>query len=94
MTFVLLVKTRYFLNGIDLCIDDASNVIAENIDSLSIVFLDKDGNPTAVWVNMRSAELLVRTKTAQPDNRYNEYADHCRRVTLTYNFRLRNKIEN
>jgi len=88
------IKTRYFLNGTDLCIDDTSNVIAENIDSLSIVFLDKDGNPTAVWVNMRSAELLVRTKTAQPDNRYNGYADHCRRVTLTYNFRLRNKIEN
>jgi type II secretory pathway pseudopilin PulG len=87
------VKKRYFLNGTDLCIDNADNVIAEDIDSLAIAFYDKNGDPTTLWNDMRSAELLVRAKTALPDHRYNEYADHYRRITLTYTFRLRNKTD-
>jgi type II secretory pathway pseudopilin PulG len=87
------VKKRYFLSGANLCIDDPDLVIAENIDSLAISFLDKDGNLTASWPDMHSADLLVRTRTAHPDAKYNGYPDHYRRVTLTYRFRLRNKME-
>jgi prepilin-type N-terminal cleavage/methylation domain-containing protein len=86
------VKRHYYLSGTNLCFDNDTNVIAENIDSLSILFLDRNGSPTAEWAKMRSVKLLVRVKTGLPDRRYNEYADHCRRVTLTYEFRLRNKV--
>lgn len=86
------VENHYYLNGTDLCIDNNNNVIAENIDSLSIVFLDRDGNPNGEWKAMRSVRLLVRAKTSKPDHRYTEYPDHCRRITLTYEFRLRNKV--
>jgi prepilin-type N-terminal cleavage/methylation domain-containing protein len=84
---------RYFLNGTDLCVNSESNVLAENIDSLSILFQDKDGNPTPNWPLMHSVDLLVRARNERPDRRYNEYPDHYRRVTLTYKFRMRNKIE-
>ncbi|MBN1309589.1 MAG: prepilin-type N-terminal cleavage/methylation domain-containing protein [Chitinispirillaceae bacterium] len=84
---------RFFLDGTNLCCNNAENVIAENIDSLSIVFMDRNGDPEASWKKMRSVRILVRAKTALPDPRYDEYADHCRRVTLTYEFRLRNKVE-
>lgn len=87
------VKTRYFINGTDLCINSDSNVIAEDIDSLSILFLDREGDPTAQWKDMRSVQMLVRAKTSKPDHRYKEYPDNCRRITLTYKFRLRNKVE-
>ncbi|NLG18756.1 MAG: hypothetical protein GX556_15620 [Fibrobacter sp.] len=87
------VKKRYFLSGTNLCIDSASLVIAENIDSLVIKFLDKDGNQTSIWTDMRSVDLLVRARTLHPDAKYNGYPDHYRRVTLTYRFRLRNKVQ-
>lgn len=87
------VKKRYFLSGTNLCIDSANLVLAENIDSLVIKFLDEDGNQTSVWTDMHSVDLLVRARTSRPDAKYNGYPDHYHRVTLTYRFRLRNKVQ-
>jgi prepilin-type N-terminal cleavage/methylation domain-containing protein len=86
------VKTRYYLNGTSFCVDSDINVISENIDSLSVLFLDSDYEPTAQWRSMRAARVFVRTKTSLPDKRYKEYDDHYHRVSLTYEFRLRNKV--
>lgn len=80
---------RYFLSENNLCVDNTSSIIAENIDSLAIVFLDANGLSTSEWASMRSVDLLVRARTAQPDPKSDSY----RSVTLTYKFRLRNKIE-
>ncbi|MBN1604578.1 MAG: prepilin-type N-terminal cleavage/methylation domain-containing protein [Chitinispirillaceae bacterium] len=86
-------KTRYYLNGTDLCVDSDMNIISENIDSLSILFLDNDYKPTSQWRSMRAARIFVRVKTALPDKRYKEYADHHHRISLNFDFRLRNKID-
>jgi prepilin-type N-terminal cleavage/methylation domain-containing protein len=85
------MKKRFFLNGTNLCIDNTANIIAENIDSLAIVFLDKNNSPVSAWRNMRSVSLLVRARTALPDKKYNGFPDHYRRLTLTYKCRMRNR---
>jgi hypothetical protein len=86
------IKTRYYLRGTNLCVDSDENVIAEDLEFLSIQFLDKDYTPTSVWRAMRAAKVVVRAKSALPDKNYKEYNDHFHRVTLTYEFRLRNKV--
>ncbi|MBN1757913.1 MAG: prepilin-type N-terminal cleavage/methylation domain-containing protein [Chitinispirillaceae bacterium] len=91
--FCSFIKERYYLSGTDLCLNTTDNIIAENIDSLAIIFYDKGGNTTTRWSDMKSAEILVRARTAHPDPKYDEYDDHYRRVTLTYTFRLRNKTD-
>jgi prepilin-type N-terminal cleavage/methylation domain-containing protein len=88
------VNNHYYLKGSNLCLDNDTNVLAENLDSLSITFLDQNNVPTPKWAKMRSVQLYVCTKTSIPDRKYNGYADHCHRAILTHVFRLRNKVEN
>lgn len=86
------VNNHYYLNGSNLCLNNDTNVLAENLDSLLVTFLDQDNIPTPKWAKMRSVQLYVRTKTLIPDGKFKEYADHCHRVNLTHEFRLRNKV--
>jgi prepilin-type N-terminal cleavage/methylation domain-containing protein len=88
---VSFVYSHYYLSGTNLCLDNDSNIIAENIDTLEITFLDIDGAPTMNWKNMRSVKLNVCARTSIPDRKYTGHPDHYRRITLHHEFRLRNK---
>jgi len=87
---------RYFLSGSNLCLDTSTNVLAENIEHLSISLLDGTYPPSTVatWTDARSVRISVRARTAIPDPRYKHpvYADGYRRVALNMDFRLKNKI--
>lgn len=85
-------KKRYYLNNTDLCLDSDDNVISENIDSLSIEFMDKEYKPTIQWSKMVAAKIVVCARSALPDKNYKEYKDHYHRVKLQYEFRLRNRV--
>ncbi len=56
-----LKKENYNLTANNLCLENS--VLAENIDSLAILFNDIAGNPTSTWTNMRSAKITVRART-------------------------------
>lgn len=88
------VYSHYYLNGTNLCLDNDTTIIAENIDTLSITFLDTKGTPTMSWKNMRSVKMSVCTRTSIPDKKYTGHSDHYRRITLHHEFRLRNKVGN
>jgi prepilin-type N-terminal cleavage/methylation domain-containing protein len=85
---------RYYLNGTNLCLDSDNIVMAENIDSLNLTFMDSTGASTTSWSLMRSVALVVEATTSVPDNRYVNlpWNDHRRRLKLTYQFRLKNKV--
>lgn len=89
---VSFVYSHYYLNGTNLCLDNNSNIIAENIDTMGITFLDVDGDPTSDWRNMRSVRIKVCARTSIPDKKYTGHPDHYRRITLHHEFRLRNKV--
>ncbi len=82
----------YYLKGTNLCLNNDSNVLAENIDTLNITFMDSLGNPTKKWSSMSSVGLYIDATTSLPDYRYNGYGDHRRHLPLTYQFRLKNKV--
>jgi len=84
---------KYYLKGDSLCMGNDTNVIAENIDSLKITFLQNNGvTSTTQWNSMWSARITVRATTSLADMKYNEYSDHKHRLLLTYAFRLKNKV--
>jgi len=91
---VSFVYSHYYLNGTNLCLDNDSNIIAENIDTMEITFLNVDGDPTVNWKSMRSAKIKVCARTSIPDSKYTGHSDHYRRITLRHEFRLRNKVSN
>jgi prepilin-type N-terminal cleavage/methylation domain-containing protein len=64
-------------------------VLAENIESLDLGFLDSTGMPTTNWQNMHSATLSVTARTRRPDPGYP--GDGYRRITLNSEVRLRNR---
>lgn len=63
-------------------------VLAENLDSLAVVFRDAAGNPTNDWYSMRSVRLAVRVRTSEPDLAHTP--DVFRKALLTSEVRLRN----
>jgi prepilin-type N-terminal cleavage/methylation domain-containing protein len=85
---------RYFINGTNFCVDTATNIQAENIDSLSMTFRDASNSPTTSWTSMVSVQIYVRARTSAPDPRYRDpvYSDGYHRLALTMNLRLRNKF--
>jgi prepilin-type N-terminal cleavage/methylation domain-containing protein len=90
-------RQRYYRNGTNVCLNNDTNVIAENIDSLGFIFYNRSGTAIAstsstLWVDSWSVKITVRATTAVPDNRYNGYSDHRRRVLLTYTLRMKNKV--
>ena len=79
--------------------------IAENIDALNFVYLDKDGNPTATLTEIRAVQASVLARTDRRDRGYhntNVYenqegtsvftpaGDSFRRRLLTEEFKCRN----
>ncbi len=86
--------TRYFLSGTNFCVDSAANVQAENIDSLSMTFRDKNYAPTTNWSQMSSVTLYVRARTATPDPKYKcpGFGDGYHRLALTMDLRFRNRF--
>ena len=83
---------RFFLNGTNLCLDSNTIVIAENIDTLSITFMDSTMTPTTIWTKMIMAKILVTARSAMPDPAYNGSPDHYYRRTFDITFRLKNKL--
>jgi prepilin-type N-terminal cleavage/methylation domain-containing protein len=83
---------RYYLNGTNLCLNNDTNVLAENIDTFKVTFMDSTGSSTTSWQLMKSVALFVDATTSLQDMRYTKYSDHRRHLPLTYTFRLKNKI--
>lgn len=85
---------RYFLSGTNFCIDSASNVQAENIESLAIAFFDATHAPTADWATMSSCSLYVCARTATPDPKYKcpVIGDGYHRLGLSMVLRFRNRF--
>jgi prepilin-type N-terminal cleavage/methylation domain-containing protein len=85
---------RYYLKGTNFCLNNDTNVMAENIDSFKITFMDSAGTSTTSWSLMRSVKLVLEATSSVPDNRYVNppWNDHRRRLKLTYQFRLKNKV--
>jgi hypothetical protein len=83
---------RYYLSGTNFCLNNDTNVLAENIDSLKISFFTLGGTSTTNWQVMRSVRFVVESTTSASDSRYNGYPDHKRRIKLVNEFRLRNKV--
>ena len=91
-------NNHYGLSGTTLCLNN--DTLAENIDSLTILFYNNQGNqldlsatPT-LWARVWSITITVEATTSLPDNRYidKEHGDHWRRLKLSYQFRLKNKV--
>lgn len=69
-----------------------NEAVAENIDSLSILFLDKDKAKTLDWSKLLYISITLKVRTERPDVKYKLEADGFRRITLTKNLRLKNKF--
>jgi len=94
----------------DLARTDANGVgnqlLAENIDALDFVYLDKEGTPTANISEMRSVQITVVARAGRPDRGYDgsgsflnqqgqiiftpSAGDHFRRKLLTEEVKCRN----
>ena len=48
--------------------------VAENIDALNFVYLDKDGNPTTTLEEIRSVQIVLVARTGRGDPRYKDTA--------------------
>lgn len=48
--------------------------VAENIDALNFVYLDKDGNPTTTLEEIRSVQIALVGRTGRGDPRYKDAA--------------------
>lgn len=85
---------RYYRNGMNLCLNTNTNILAENIDSLGIWFYDKNKSATNNWDNILFGRIFVRARTSLPDKGYRHptFNDGYRRVALSMDFRLRNKF--
>jgi type IV pilus assembly protein PilW len=54
-------------DGIDDHLDRNNQMIAENIDALNFVYLDREGNPTAVLSDIRSIQVALLARTGRGD---------------------------
>jgi prepilin-type N-terminal cleavage/methylation domain-containing protein len=91
-TIYPFINRLYYQVATNVCMNNASTILAENIDSLKIIFLDSVLQPTHNWSAMRSAKISVTSKTEQPDQRYQGSSDKRHRVTLDMTLRLKAKI--
>lgn len=84
---------KYYLKGGNFCLDTDLNVLAENIDSLAIVFFTKTKTVTTSWKTMHYATIFVRSKVAVPDPKYVHpiKKDHYRRYSQSMEVLIRKK---
>ncbi len=83
----------YLLINNNLCVKTKSTVpdtLAENIDSLTILFKDVAGFTTTDWKLMRYANLSITTRIQRANPALG--ADSCKRRTLSMELGFRNKI--
>jgi prepilin-type N-terminal cleavage/methylation domain-containing protein len=79
---------HYYRNITDLCLNNDNTVIAGNLDSLSIQFLDSANSTIqTLWKDMRFARLAITTKSTMS----NPSTHQPYKVPLIMNFRLKNK---
>jgi hypothetical protein len=82
----------YFKNGNILCSN--TDTVAENIDSLNIIYWDKSRTQTTtIWDSMYSADIYVRARSSLPDPRYRcpGFNDGYHRLHMSTQVRFRNK---
>jgi prepilin-type N-terminal cleavage/methylation domain-containing protein len=86
------VNNRYFLNGTNFCLNDAANVLAENIKVFKVVFYDAIGDSTfsssLAWKKMHAANVVVIATTSPKLP-----AKKQQQITFSNQFKLRNKVE-
>lgn len=84
---------KYYLKEGNFCLDSDYNVLAENIDSLAIVFLTKSNKVTTSWNKMHYATIYVRSRVAVPDPKYIHpiNKDHYRRYSQSMEVLIRKK---
>lgn len=86
-------KRIFFKNSTNFCLDTPENVLAENIDSLAIVFYDTTNTVTTSWESMYFAKIYVRSRSAAPDLKYTHPTinDNYRRYVQTMDVLIRVK---
>ena len=82
---------RYYKNGTTLCLNTDDNILAENIDSLSVTFYDTAKAVTTSWTSMRYASIYVRSRAGVADLKYTHptVGDHYRRYVQTMDVLIR-----
>jgi prepilin-type N-terminal cleavage/methylation domain-containing protein len=83
----------FFKKGTNFCFGTKDNVLAENIDSLSVVFYNNSKVPTVIWDQMKYAKIYVRSRASIPDSKYTHpsFGDHYRRYVQTMDVLIRKK---
>lgn len=76
---------------VNLSVNNETQVLAENIDSLKTRFFDFSGNPKTQWQEMQLCSLKVVAYGAY-DPKYMVYPDHRRRFALSRGILLRNNL--
>ncbi len=84
---------KYYLKGGNFCLDSDLNILAENIDSLAIMFFTKTKTVTRSWNTMHYATIYVRSRVAVPDPKYIHplKKDHYRRYSQSMEVLIRKK---
>ena len=87
-------EDQFLLSGSNLIVRPNGNVaaqmvLAENIDSVGLVFRNAAGTATTSWNQMRSASVVVRARTPHPDPKLP--APGYRRITVPMNVIMRNR---
>jgi prepilin-type N-terminal cleavage/methylation domain-containing protein len=71
-----------------------SDTLADNIDSMAIVYYDKNHAATTSWTQMVTANIYIRSRSAKLDLRYKcpGFNDGYRRVPMSTEVRFRNRF--
>lgn len=86
-------RTTFFKSGTNFCMNTPDNVLAENIDSIAIVFYNKAKTPTLTWGSMVYASIYVRSRTSVQDLKYKHpvKGDHYRRYSQNMDVLIRKR---
>jgi prepilin-type N-terminal cleavage/methylation domain-containing protein len=85
----------YFDLGNVYCKDTSGvSIVTDNMDTVRIIYYDKNHATTTTWSQMISALVYVRSRTSVPDPKYKcpGYNDGYRRLPMSTEVRFRNKF--
>jgi hypothetical protein len=83
----------YYIKGNAICSN--TDTMAENIDSFCVIYWNRSHTATTtIWDSMFTASIYVRARTSLPDPKYKcpGFNDGYRRLPMSTEVRLRNKI--
>jgi hypothetical protein len=87
-------SVRFFRHNLNFCVKDTSNVLAENIDSLSVEFFDiKENKLTSkIWGKVWSVKIYIDGQTSLPDNNFLDpiHKTHYHYFSMKKQFHLKN----